>query len=205
MSLLAFLQNRWTLLVFCALFTFGEMFIVKKSYTHFTKNIQNNKLRRGLNVIFGLVACFVLATVQMWVFCEALGAVFYWKFVIASALGATLLYLVLEKILGESEVNALGKAFCELVSHSDLFDGDLTTDGVISIGKKFITIVDKLNEKEAAKEKEAVDKVTELLEGFLSDGKVTKEEEIKANEAIKESGLDLNGNSTYEKFKALKK
>lgn len=201
--LLAILTNRWVLMVVCAALVFGEMFLVKKWYTSFTKKITNVKFKRAVNVILGLTTCFVLAMAQMYALCDVLGAVFYWKFVIAATLGATLLYLILEKIFGESEVNALGRAFSEFISHSDMFDGNITTSGMVAVAEKLLDITQGIDEKVAKKEKKAIDEVVKRLDGFLEDGKVTKEEQAEVEKIIKETGVNLDGNSTYEKYKSL--
>lgn len=201
--LLEILTNRWVMMVVCMLLVFGEMFIAKKWYISFTKKIPNNKVKRALNVVFGLATCFALAAAQMYALCDVLGGVFLWHFVLAAALGATGLYLILEKIFGESEVNELGRAFCEFISHSDMFDGDLTTDGVVTVAKKLLNITNAIDEKVASKEKKAIDEVVKRLDSFLADGKVTEEEKAEAEKMIAESGYNFTGNSTYERYKAL--
>ena len=200
--LLTILTNRWVLMVVCALATFGLMFPVK-NWFNFTRKIKNVKAKRGVNVVLGIATCVALSAILMYMLCDVLGAVFYWKFVIAAALGATGFYLVLEKVFGESEVNELGKAFYEFISHSDLFDGKLSTDGIIAVAKKLFGITNKIDNKEAEKETKAVDAVVERLSGFLSDGVITDEEKVQADKLIKDSGANLDGNSTYEKYKAL--
>lgn len=201
--LLNILTNRWVLMAVCLVLVFGEMFIAKKWFTSFTVKIKNAKMKRGVNAILGLITCFVLAAAQMYALCDVLGAVFYWRFVLAAAIGANFLYVVLEKIFGESEVNALGKAFCEFISHSDMFDGNITTDGVVAVAEKLLNITTEIDKKVAIKEAAAIDEVVKRLDGFLADGKVTEEEKKEAEKIIADSGVNFNGNSTYEKYKAL--
>ena len=200
--LLSIITNRWVLMLICTIIVFGEMFLVKKWYITATKNVKNAKARTALNIFCGLASCFLLASLQMFALCDVLGAEFSWVSVIAATLGATLLYLVLEKIFGNAEINALGTAFCEFISHSDMFDGKITTEGVIKVAEKLLNITNKIDTAVATKEAKAIDEVIKRLDGFLADGKVTEEEKAAAEELIEKNGIDVNS-STYERFKAL--
>lgn len=200
--LLAILTNRWVLTVVCALLVFGEMFLVKKWFTSFTSKIKNVKVKSGINVILGLITCFALSAAQMYALCDVLGAVFAWKWVMAATLGATLVYLILEKIFGNAVVNELGKVFANYISHSDMFDGKITEKGVVAVAEKLLNKVNKIDTAIAAKEAKAIDEVVKRLDGFLEDGKITEEEKVEATELIHNNNIDVN-NSTYEKYRAL--
>ena len=201
--LLTILTNRWVLMVVCTLLTFGEMFVAKNWFVKRTSKITNAKVKRGVNIVLGTLTCFVLAAAQMYALCDVLGADFAWKYVLASTVLATWIYYMLEKVFGESEVNALGKAFSEFISHSDMFDGNLTTDGVTAVAEKLLGITNKIDNEVASKQAKAVDAVVERLSGFLNDGVITDAERAEADKIIAESGVNLNGNSTYEKYRAL--
>lgn len=197
------LTNPWVMMVICALLVFAEMFVAKNWFTKFTKKIKNEKTRRGLNIVLGLLTCVVLAYAQMYALLDVFKLTFTLHFAIASAGIASFIYLVIEKIFDESEVNALGKAFCDFVSHSDLFEGELTTDGVVAVARKLLNITTEIDKKEATKQEKAVDEVVKKLNEFLNDGKITKEESEEAEKIIKSAGINLSGNTTYEKYKAL--
>lgn len=201
--LYAFLKNPWVMMVICSAIVFAEMFVVKKWFTGFTGKIKKEKVRRSLNVFFGVITCIALGYAQMYAIKDALKLTFTTHYALASGALASFIYLALEKIFTESEVNALGKAFCDFVSHSDLFDGELSTDGVVAVARKLLNITYEIDKEEATKEEEAVNKVVTKLNEFLNDGRITKEEKAEADKLIKESGVALENNSTYEKYKAL--
>lgn len=201
--LLEIITNRWVMMVICGLLVFAEMFVAKKWFTSFTVKIKDETARRGVNVLLGMITCFALASAQMYALCDVFKTVYNWAFVIASALGATGLYLIIEKIFGESKLVALGKVFREFISHSDLFDGELTIDGVVAVAKKLHNITIAIDKKEAEKETKAVEGVVERMSQFLVDGKITAEEKAEAEELIKSAGEDFKKTSTYEKYKAM--
>lgn len=198
-----FIANPWVMMVICAAIVFGEMFVAKKWFTSFTVRIRNEKARRGVNVLLGLCTCVVLAYAQMHALLDVFALTFTVHYAVASAGIASFVYLAVEKIFTESEVNALGKAFCDFVSHSDIFDGELTTEGVVAVARKLLNITTEIDKKEAAKEEKAVDEVVKKLNEFLTDGKITDAEKAEAERLIKASGTKLAGNSTYERYKAL--
>ena len=200
--LLEFFKNPWVLMVLCMVGTFGEMFFAKKWFTSFTSKIKNVKAKRGLNVVLGMATCVALSAVQMYTLCDLLGSVYLWTRVIAAAAGATGVYLILEKVFGESEVNELGKAFHDVVSHSELFDGDLSTAGATEIAKKLFAITTEIDKKVAEKETKAIDEVVKKLDSFLMDGVVTEEEKREAQRLVSANGVALE-ESAYEKYKAL--
>ena len=200
--LLNFFTNRWVLMVICAVLTFGLMFPVKKWFTSWTPKIKNVKVKTAVNVVLGLITSFVLAAVLMWALCDIFGAVFYWKLVIASTLGATLIYLILEKIFGNAVVNKLGNDFANYISHSDLFDGKITDAGALAVAQSLFDRVNKADKAIAEKEGKAIEEVLKRLDGFIEDGQVTAEEKVAATELINNNNIDVN-NSTYEKYRAL--
>lgn len=200
--LLEFITNRYVLACLCALIVFFEMFIVKKWYLTLTVKIENVKVRTALNTVLGIITCFVLSAMQMFALCDVLGAVFAWKWVLVSTLGATLLYLILEKVFGNSVTNELGKVLANYISHSDMFDGKITEKGVITVAEKLLERVNKVDKAIAEQESKAIEEVVKRLDGFLSDGEVTAEERKVATELINTHNIDVN-NSTYEKYRAL--
>lgn len=204
MSVIEFVRNPYIFTALVLLGVFFEMFAAKKLYIGFTSKIKNEKARRGLNVFFGLTVCFILAYGQMYVLTNLIGAAFAVKHVAAAALGATGLYLVLEKVFTDSEMTAIGKVFCDIVSRSDMFDGEITPDGVASTLTNMLSIVQNKDAEKAALEKKAVDDVTARLDEFLADGKVTLEEKKAAQKLVEESGVTLSG-STRAKYEALLK
>lgn len=195
------MANRWVLCIICTVFVFAEMFFVKKWYKSFTTKIQNAKVKTATNLVLGMATCVALAAVQMWALCDVFGGVFYWKFVIAAGIGATGLYLCIEKVFGTAETAKLGETFRSVISHSDIFDGEISANGAIKVAEKLHGLVDKIDKKEAEKENKAITEIVSRLDSFLEDGKITVEEKEQADKFLSNySTSDLNGNPTYEKY-----
>lgn len=189
------------LAVIVMLITFGAMFGAKKWFLHFTKKIANPTVRRGVNVALGLATCFVISATLLLAFVDWFKLTFVWWTVVVSALGATGMYLILEKVFGEAKVNEAGKAVMEAISHSDLFDGKLTADGLTKFTKGLFTITNGIDKAVAEKEKVAVDKALTAIEGFMADGKITAEEQAQIEKMRK--SVNLEGTETYNKYLAL--
>lgn len=206
MAVLEFITNRYVLTFICALFTFGEMAVLKKTklwFGRYTVKIKNVEAKTGVNLFLGIVYCFILSAGQMWAFCDVLpGAVFAWKWVIVATLLATGAYLMIEKIFGNAVTNKLGDMLGNYISHSDMFDGKISKKGMIAVAEKLFERVNKIDKAEAEKESKAIEEVVKRLDGFLSDGEVTAEERTVATELINTHNIDVN-NSTYEKYRAL--
>lgn len=200
--LLAWFTNRWVLMVLCALGTFGLMFPVKKWFTSWTYKIKNVKAKTALNIFLGIITCFVLAAGLMWALCDTFGGTFYWRFVIAAALGATGLYWALEKIFGNAVVNKVGSDFAKFISLSDMFEGKITEEGLIAVAENLFAKVSKIDKAVAERERKAIEELDKTLDGFLADGKVTEEEKAQATELVNAHGIDVNS-STYEKYRVL--
>jgi hypothetical protein len=204
MSVIEFVRTPYVFTALVLLGVFFEMFAAKKLYVGFTSTIKNEKARRGLNLFFGLVVCFILAYGQMYVFTNLISAEFALKHVAAAACGATLLYLALEKVFTDSEMTAIGKVFCDIISRSDLFDGEITAAGVRGTIANLLSIVQNKDADKAAKEQKAVDEVAARLDAFLADGKVTVEEKEAAKKMVESCNTPLSG-STRAKYEALLK
>lgn len=183
------IKQPLVMMALCALLVFGEMFIAKKWFTGFTKNIKSVKGRRGANLLLGIATCLGLALSQMAALCDVFGIAWLWQFAIASAFIATFLYIALEKVFGESEVNEIGKVFCDVISHSSKFDGNITLKGMVDIANKMLTIVHNLDEEDAKKEQKAIDDVVAKLDSFLADGRVTEEEKAQAKTIVADAGI----------------
>ena len=204
MSLLSIITNRWFLTALCTLAVFGEMFAVKKLYIHKTANIKDAKVKAAVNIVVGIIACFVLSSAHMWVFSQTLpGVTFAWRWAIASTFGATLLYLLLEKVFGNAVVNKLGNIFADYISHSKLFDGKMTEKGVVAVGEMLLERINKVDKAEADKENKAIAEVLKRFDGFLEDGEVTAEEKAVAADLIKTHNIDVTDSTFEQKYKAL--
>lgn len=202
--IMTFITNRWFLWAFCSGCVFVEMFLVKKWYISFTNKIANAKVKAGLNMVLGVFTCVALAVLQMWALCDVLKAVFYWKFAIAAGFTATFIYLIVEKVLGNAETNALGEAFRSVVSHSNLFEGKMSAKGAIAVANKLKEMVNKIDKAEASKEEKAVEKVVSSLDAFLEDGKLTEKEKLEAEKLVASCNSSvLAGNSVYERYQKL--
>lgn len=198
----AFVTNSIVLMFICAFLVFGEMFLVKKWYTSFTKKIANAKVRRTANLGLGVVTCLVLALSQMAAICDVFAIPYIWNFAIASGFIATGVYLALEKILG-AEVDEVGKMFCDVISHSDKFNGNITHDGMVSVARQMLAIVKKIDDAEKQKENEAVAKVCAKIDEFLADGHLTAYEKEQAKKLIDESGVEVS--TFYNKYSEMLK
>lgn len=183
------IKNPLVLMFVCAFLVFVEMFLAKKWYTTFTKKIDNVKARRGVNLVLGIVTCLALALSQMFALCDVLSIAWLWHFAIASAFIATFLYIALEKVFGESEVNEIGKIFCDVISHSTQFDGSITHSGMVDVANKMLAVVHKIDDNEAAKETKAIDDVVARLDSFLADGKITEAEKAEAQKIVATAGI----------------
>lgn len=199
----AFVTNPIVLMFICALLVFAEMFLAKKWYTAFTKKISDVVVRRATNVVLGIATCLVLALSQMAAICDVFTLENYWYYAIASGFIATFIYLVLEKVFTDSELNEIGKTFCDVISHSDKFAGSITKDGMVSVANQMLAIVTKIDNAEKQKEKDAVEKVCAKLDEFLADGHLTAYEKEQAQKIIAESGIDVS--AFYDKYSAMLK
>ena len=183
------IKQPLVMMALCALLVFGEMFIAKKWFTNLTKKIESVKARRGANLLLGIVTCLGLALSQMAALCDVFGIAWLWQFAIASAFIATFVYIALEKVFGESEVNEIGKVFCNVISHSNKFDGNITIKGMVDLANKMLTVVHRLDEEDAKKEQKAIDDVVAKLDSFLVDGRVTDEERAEAKAIVADAGI----------------
>ena len=93
------------------------------------------------------------------------------------------------------------ETFRSVVSHSDLFDGEISAGGAVKVAEQLHGLVAKIDQKKAEKESKAIDEVVSRLDAFLEDGKVTEEEKKSAETFLANySADDLKGNPTYEKY-----
>lgn len=200
---LTWLANRWFQLFLVTLFTFAAMYGAKYWFISFTKKITSAKARRALNLVLGVFTSLLIAAIELYVFTDIFGGTFTWTFVVAAALGATGLYLVIEKVFGESVANEVGKAFCEFISRSDMFDGKLSVEGAVDVAKQLLGKVDIVDKKEASKEKKAIDEVIKKLDGFIADGEVTEAEKAEAEKLLACAHDSVYTSSTYAKYQQL--
>lgn len=195
------MANHWVLYVVCTLLVFAEMFFAKKWYTTVTVKIKDAKVKTFTNLVLGVLTCVALAAVQMWALCDVFGGTFYWHFVVAAGLSSTGIYLAFEKVFGNATANKLGEMFRSLVSHSDIFDGEISPSGAVKVAERIKDVVAKIDEKEAEKEDKAIAEIVSRLDAFLADGKLTVEEKENADKFLKDySAYDLKGNPTYERY-----
>ena len=195
------MANRWVLYVVCTLLVFAEMFFAKKWYKPFTEKFKNAKVKTATNLILGVFTCIALAAVQMWALCDVFKGVFYWHFVVAAGISATGIYLCFEKVFGNAETTKLGETFRSVVSHSNLFDGEISASGAVKVAEKLHSVVAEIDHKEAEKEDKAIKEVVSRLDAFLKDGKITVDEKETVDKVLENySPADLKGNPTYERY-----
>lgn len=194
--------NPIVLMVLCAFATFGLMFAAKHLYLPQTKKIQNEKVRRTVNIAVGTATSVEIALIVMWAACDMLKIGYLWNFAIGSGFIATLLYLGLEKVLG-AEADAAGKVILDFLSHSAMFEGKLSKEGAYSFIQQIATSIAKVENAKKQKEQNAVNDVASRLDHFLSDGIVTDEEKREAKRIVEEAGVDVS--AFYDKYSALLK
>lgn len=198
------LQETAWLMLGVGLLVFAEMFVAKKWFTPFTKKIENAKARRSLNLFLGSATCFLLTVIEMFAICDLVKGSFSWLVAGATAAAVTLVYLMIEKIFSESDLNELGRAICSLVSKSTKFDGKLSKKSIVTMAKQFLEkehSIDYRAANEAAKRESAVvNDVIDRLTAIISDDKVT-DEERKEVEAMVAADPSLEGTSYYAKYK----
>ncbi len=199
--IMEFMANRWVLYVLCTLLVFAEMFFVKKWYKPLTAKIKEAKVKTATNLILGVATCIALAAVQMWALCDVFGGVFYPHFVVAAGVTATGIYLCFEKVFGNAEATKLGETFRSVVSHSNIFDGEISSKGAVKVAEQLQKVVAKIDQKEAEKEEKAIEEIVSRIDSFLEDGKITVEEKEKADKFLANYSADaLKGNPTYERY-----
>jgi cytochrome c556 len=163
----------------CAIGVFGIMYGAKHSFLWLTKKIKTERYRKVANMVLGVATCLEVAFGLMWVLCDACGIAYLWQFAIGSAFIANYVYIVLEKYFG-ADVEAIGKIVKDIFTHSDLFDGTITAQGVAHFVEKTTNMLKQSDEKVASKETKAIDEVVAKFDAFLADGKVTEEEKAEA-------------------------
>ena len=198
-----FIKQPLVMMFVCALLVFAEMFLAKKWFTTFTKKIDSVKGRRGANLVLGIITCLVLALSQMAALCDVFGIAWLWGYAIASAFIATFIYIALEKVFGESEVNEIGKIFCNVISHSTKFDGNITHSGMVDVAHKMSAVINGIDEKTAHKQTTAIDDVVARLDAFLADGVVTEAEKAEAKKIVADYGV--GDNTLLSKYRELLK
>ena len=135
--------------------------------------------------------------------CDVFGIAWLWGYAIASAFIATFIYIALEKVFGESEVNEIGKIFCNVISHSTKFDGNITHSGMVDVAHKMSAVITHIDTEVAQKQTKAIDDVVARLDAFLADGKVTADEKAEAQKIVAEAGI--NDTTLLAKYRDLLK
>lgn len=199
--LFEFIKQPLVMMFVCAIGVFGIMFGAKHTFLWLTQKIKSAKTQKVANAILGVATCLEVAFGLMWVLCDAFGIAYLWQYAIGSAFIANYVYVVLEKYLG-ADVEAIGKVVRDIFTHSDMFEGDITAQGVARFVEKVAEAVKHVDEKIAQKETNAIDDVVSRLESFLADGKVTAEEKAEAQRIVANSGIDT---SLLAKYSALLK
>lgn len=198
-----FLQSTAGLLVFAIVLVFAEMFVAKKWFIHFTPIIKSAKVRRSVNLLLGVATCFALSAIEIFAICDFVGSSFSWLIVVVTTFAATELYLMIEKIFGESGVNELGKSLLEIISKSDKFVGDISKSNVTKIAKELIEKAHGVDAKQAMeltdKETAVVDDVIARITSIVEDGVVTDEERAVVDELAKNN--DLTQYDVFRKYK----
>lgn len=205
--LIELIRNPWITFAVVAILTMAEMMLVRIPFTKATAKLFSEKptLRRGVNAIIGLALCVGIALVQTWGFSDVLKTEMNVILAVASGVAANYIYMIIEKVFGESVANYVGKAIMDLVSHDQGFDGKITKSGAIAIATNIVEKVSAIDDARKEKEKVAVTNITSALSGYMADGVLTDEEKAKAEELIKGKEADLAGNDVYLKFKELLK
>lgn len=203
------------LMAFCGISVFLTLLFVKSAFPQawfstYTKKISHAKTRRGINLFIGVAVTVGLTFLVMFSVCDLVKADFSSLVASSTALLVTLLYLGLEKVLGESNFVELGHALTELVSKSTKFEGELSKSNIIKIAKKLIATVNDIDDKAVKyaveRETAVVDDAIARLSAIVADGQVTEEERAEAEALAEQHGDLLKGTSFWAKYNdALKK
>lgn len=199
--LFEFIKQPLVMMFVCAIGVFGLMFGAKYSFLWLTKKIKSAKAQKVANAVLGIATCLEVAFGLMWALCDAFGIAYLWQFAIGSAFIANYIYVILEKYLG-ADVESIGKVVRDIFTHSDMFDGEITAQGVARFVEKLAQASQRVDEAIASKETKAIDDVVARLENFLADGKVTDEEKAEAQKLVAENGIDT---TLLAKYSALLK
>ena len=195
----ALFTNRWFLYLFCTASVFAAMFGVKFLFVKKTAKIQNEKVRTSVNLVIGVVLSSLISAIEMWLLCDYFGGTFYWKFVFAAALTATGLYLGYEKVFKNADFTAIGKVVSDVLSHSTLFNGNVSKKGLVVFKEQLASVVKDIDSKESSKEDKAVEEAVAKFSAFLADGKVSEEEKAQAEKLLTEHEA-LKNNPTVAKY-----
>ena len=186
-----FIKQPLVMMFVCALGVFGLMFVVKHSFLWATNKIKSEKARKIANMALGVASCLELAFSLMWVLCDAFGVTYFWQFAIGSAFIANYAYIVLEKYLG-ADVEAIGKIVRDIFTRSDLFDGEITAQGVTHFVEKCAEIIKRVDNRRDEKETAAIDNVIAKFDSFIADGQITAEEKAEAKRLAAENNIDAS-------------
>lgn len=181
---------------------FAEMFIAKKWFLTFTPKISNVSLRKGVNLLLGMVTSFSLALAEMWIICDTVGSALNWFYVGLVTLGVTFAYLALEKVFTDAEIDAFGKSLVEMLSKSKKFEGKLTGQHIAHITNEFVkftTGIDNTAKEKVKTEKDKVaDDVIAKISAIVADGEVTAEEKAEADKLL--AGKTYPANDVFAKY-----
>ena len=188
------IKQPLVMMAVCALLVFVELCAAKKIapnvwFTKMTKNIPSPEVRRGTNLVLGIIISVGIALSDMAILCDVFGIAWLWHFAIASGFIATFIYLVIEKVWGESKANELGNIFCDVLSYSAGFDGNITEVGKRELAKKVANILKGIDDAAATKESKTIDKIVSKLDAFLADGDITAEEKAEAKKLVEDAGI----------------
>ena len=79
----ALVTNPIVLMVLCAFAAFGIMFGAKHLYIGKTKKIKDEKVRRAVNLLLGVISSVEISLTVMWIACDVLKIAYLWHFAIA--------------------------------------------------------------------------------------------------------------------------
>lgn len=199
------LRHPAGILAVTSLLVFAEMFIAKKWFLTFTPKIPNATVRKGVNLVLGMVTSFALASAEMWVICDGVGMPLNWYYVVLVTLGVTLAYLALEKVFTNAQIDALGKSIVDLLSKSKKFEGKLTGTHIAHIANEFVKFTTGIETAAKDKVKSEKDKVADdviaKISAIVADGTVTEEEKAEADKLL--AGKELPENDIFAKYESI--
>lgn len=172
---------------------------------HVANKIKHAEAREGVYTICDFVVAFVLSLAEIFLISDTLDATFSWIVISASAGVGILLYLLLEKIFGESRLKQLGESVAAIISKSSQFEGKLTKKNMGKMSAEFLAkIADIDNAKKEAEDKKqekAVNTLIAKINEVTADGVVTEVEKAEVDALVKDNA-DFKNSDFYKTYSA---
>jgi len=182
-----------------AVLTYLAMCIVKKTFAPLTNNIKNQKDRRFLNIVIGMVMCVAIAVVLGKFGNMLFGQDTYFMWFVGGGLIAHYANLLWRKYK-DAEAAAFAKAFITAMNESNF---DITEDDLPVLTEQIDVIVKAYADNNANSRK---NKIRGVASGITASVEITDDEQREIEKAIgklKSAGIDTAAvDAIYAKAKA---